>query len=69
MQGQESQLGFSRLILCPLPLTTLPTSSPGVPTSPSASLDLSFPGRMSHTIQLVSLEEREKTACLGAGDG
>lgn len=37
------------------------------PTGPSTFPDLSFPGRKAQTIQPVSLEEREKIACLEAG--
>lgn len=47
--------------------TPHPRQGPWFPTSPSPSPDLSYPGRKAHTIQPVSLEEREKTACLEAG--
>lgn len=71
MQGQESRLGFSGLILSLLPLSSSPqpTLAPGILTSTFAPPShLSFPGGKAHTILSASLEER-KQAAWRQGDG
>lgn len=63
-QGRESQLGCSMFILS---LASATTRGPWFPHKSLSLPDLSDPGRKAHTIQPVSLDEREKTACLEAG--
>ena len=71
MQGQESQLGFSGLILSfpchPRPNPRWPLVSLQAPLPPPPP-DFSFPDGKAHTILSVSLEER-KQAAWRQGDG
>lgn len=65
MQGQESRLGFSGLILSLLPLSCSPQPAlaPGILASPFAlPSHLSFLDTKAHTFLSVSLEEREQAA-------
>ena len=70
MQGQESRLGFSGLILSLLPLSSSPqpTLAPGILTSTFAPPPPppQFPGRKG-SYHPVSQLGRKKAGCLEAG--
>ena len=70
MQGQESQLGFSGLILSllSLPSSPQPTLAPGILASPFAPppARLQFPRRKG-SYHPVSQLGRKKAGCLEAG--